>query len=199
MTSSSYPKSHENEIPLSLNKLDKGMLELTPKRNTILHLLARFGDVTNAKRTLQNHPSLVYLLNSEGETPLYIAAREGHIDILEILINYVKPDEMEELATRSIDKHTALHVAIENHHAGVVFWLVKEVPQLANHINASHESAVYLAVERNYYDIFRLLLDNCKVKTFDGPNGKTALHAAAIIENEPSNLDNWFGLFILMF
>nr|GEU83786.1 ankyrin repeat-containing protein [Tanacetum cinerariifolium] len=164
------------------SKLDQGEVELTPNKNTILHLVSHNGDIKYAHDILVKHPSLVYRRNSEGETPAYVAAREGHVDILAIIISYLrkKNDITESLLVRSIDKHTALHIAIQNHHVGVVFWLIKEIPQLVNLINDFNECPIYLAAERGYHHILNLMLNNGGKQTFEGPKGKTALHAAAI-------------------
>ncbi|GJZ73482.1 ankyrin repeat-containing protein [Tanacetum coccineum] len=182
MDRKSYPQSHKHELRDSLEKLDQGEVELTPNKNTILHLVSHNGDIKYAHDILVKHPSLVYRCNSEGETPAYVAAREGHVDILAIITSYLrtKNDNTESLLVRSIDKHTALHIAIQNHHVGVVFWLIKEIPQLVNLINDFNECPIYLAAERGYHHILNLMLNNGGKQTFEGPKGKTALHAAAI-------------------
>ncbi|PWA82993.1 ankyrin repeat and SOCS box protein 2 [Artemisia annua] len=182
----SYPQSHVNDTRASLLKLDQGEVELTPNENTILHLVSHIGDIRYARDILVKHPTLVYRCNSEGETPAYIAAREGHVDILAIIINYFRMnnDDTESLLKRSMDNHNALHIAIQNHHVGVVFYLMREVPQLANLVNNSKESPVYLAAERRYYHLLNHILTKCETKSFEGPQGKTALHAAAISGSE---------------
>nr|GEV30453.1 ankyrin repeat-containing protein At5g02620-like [Tanacetum cinerariifolium] len=170
-------KSQERRI--YFNKLDHGLLQLN---NTILHIVTKFGDVNHVEDILEKHPSLIYSHNSEGETPVYVAAREGHVDVLRLMINNLKEnnDSKESLFIRSKDKHNALHIAIQNHHVEVVFWLIEEVPQLANHINDFSESPLYLAAERRYHTIVKRILMKCGEKLLMGPKGKTALHAAAI-------------------
>ncbi|PWA65761.1 ankyrin repeat-containing protein [Artemisia annua] len=182
MDPKSYPRSHKHELRDSLEKLDQGTLELTPNKNTILHLVSQIGDIEYAHDILVKHPSLVKHRNSEGETAAYVAAREGHVDILAIIISYLKTknDNIESFLVRSKDKDTALHIAVQNHHVGVVFWLIKEIPQLVNLINDCNESPIYLAAERGYYHTLKNMLNEGETRTFDGPRGKTALHAAAI-------------------
>ncbi|PWA78081.1 ankyrin repeat-containing protein [Artemisia annua] len=182
MDPKSYPRSQEHESRDSLEKLDQGTLELTLSKNTILHLVSKAGDIKYANDILAKHPSLVYHRNSGGETPAYVAARDGQVDILALMISYfkAKKDDIISLVTRSTDKHNALHIAIQNHHVGVVFWLIKEIPQLANSINDFNESPIYLAAERGYHHILNLILNMGGKQTFEGPKGKTALHAAAI-------------------
>nr|XP_043616990.1 receptor-interacting serine/threonine-protein kinase 4-like [Erigeron canadensis] len=150
--------------------------------NTTLHIVSKIGDVNYVKDILEKQPSLISCHNSEGETPVYVAAREGHFDVLQIMFDHLKrnKENIESLLIRPEDKHNALHIAIQNHHAPVVFFLLKEVPQLANHENVLKESPLYLAAERGYFEIVKLILNKSKGKSFTGPNGKTALHAAAI-------------------
>ncbi|XP_071740823.1 protein ACCELERATED CELL DEATH 6-like [Rutidosis leptorrhynchoides] len=183
MDEESYPYSHKSVTQKSLEKLNNGVLEVTPSNNTILHLVSMLGNVKYANNIIKEHPSLLYIRNSEGETAAYVAASEGHMDILEIMIHYfkIKKDDIESLVTRTMDNNTALHVAIQNHHVGVIFLLIKQIPQLANRINNLKESPIYLVAERgSYHRILKLILDNCEHRTFEGPNGRTALHAAAI-------------------
>ncbi|GJU61196.1 ankyrin repeat-containing protein [Tanacetum coccineum] len=179
---SSYTESETNKTRKYLEKLDHGLLGLNPNKNTILHIVTKFGDVNHVKDILEKHPSLIYSHNSEGETPGYVAAREGHADVLELMINFLKGknNETESFVTRRKDKHNALHVAIQNHHVELVFWLIKEILQLANHTNDINESPLYHAAERSFLGILKHILSKCKEKSFDGPKGKTALHAAAV-------------------
>ena len=181
MDAHSYPMSRQDEARKSLDELDHGKLELTSNKNTILHLVSKLGYVEYVKDILKKHPSLIYNHNSKGETPAYVAAMEGHVDILEIMINHLKrKDDIELLLTRKTDKQTALHIAVKNHHIGVVFWLMKKIPQHASHVNDFEESPLYLAAQRGYHVILKLMLGMCDERVFKGPNSLTTLHAAAI-------------------
>ncbi|KAL7175735.1 hypothetical protein ACSBR2_029343 [Camellia fascicularis] len=67
--------------------------------------------------------SLLCCLNMDGKTPLYIAAREGHLDIVKALIECAKRLDHEEVESRggaakemlrapNKDNDTALHMAM---------------------------------------------------------------------------------------
>ncbi|XP_071700661.1 uncharacterized protein [Rutidosis leptorrhynchoides] len=187
MSPLSYPVSHKNPhgsgTELCVRRLDSGLIELTPNKNTILHLASEWGDVDYVKEILKNHTCLLYRRNSEGETAAYVAAREGHVDILAIMINYyfkLQTESIEQFVTRGMDKHTALHIAIQNHHVGVVFWLIQEIPLLINCVNDFCEIPHVLAAERGFDHILQKVFPECNQRDFTTSNGKTTLHAAAI-------------------
>ncbi|XP_071700657.1 protein ACCELERATED CELL DEATH 6-like [Rutidosis leptorrhynchoides] len=190
MSPLSYPVSHKNgdgiSTELCMRSLDSGLIEVTPNKNTILHLVSEWGNVNYVKEILKNHSSLLYRRNSEGETAAYVAAREGHVDILAIMINYFKnkKDDIELLVTRDMDKDTALHIAIRNHHVGVVFWLMFEIPQLINCVNDYSMIPHFLAAERGFEHILENVISKCNLLDVTTRNGKTTLHAAAVFGSE---------------
>ncbi|CAL5413469.1 unnamed protein product [Camellia sinensis] len=117
-------------------------LQLTSNQNTVLHVAAQFGNHKYVKIILEKSlsSSLLRCLNIDGETPLRIAAREGHLDIVEALIACAKRPNYEEvesgggvakeiLRATNKDNDTALHMAVRNHHSDVVELLTKEDPE----------------------------------------------------------------------
>nr|XP_043616758.1 protein ACCELERATED CELL DEATH 6-like [Erigeron canadensis] len=175
---------------LNLDELILSLHRWNPLEYTILHIVSKFGVVNYVKDILIKDPSLISRHNSEGETPVYVAAKEGHVDVLQTMLDHLegKQEDIESLLIRPEDKNNALHIAIQNHHAPVVFWLLKNFPELANHNNVLKESPLYLAAERSYFEIVKLILNECGEISFKGPNGKTALHAA-IISNSAECVD----------
>ncbi|KAI7981787.1 Ankyrin repeat-containing protein [Camellia lanceoleosa] len=114
-------------------------LQFTSNENTVLHVAAQFGNQKYVKIIFEKGPSssLLRCLNIDGETPLHIAAREGHLDIVKALIECAKRLDHEEVETRgrankemlratNKDNDTALHMAVRNHHSDVVELLTKE-------------------------------------------------------------------------
>ncbi|KAI3795446.1 hypothetical protein L1987_38101 [Smallanthus sonchifolius] len=170
------------ETPEFLEKLDNGLLVLNASNNNVLHLVSKIAHVKNI---LENDPSHIHCRNSDTETPAYVAAREGRVDILRFMIDFVKRmnEDVESIITRIKDNHNALHIAIQNHHIEVIFLLIEEIPQLANRMNEFKESPLYLAAERGYFGVVELILKKCKEISFEGRNGKSALHAAVISDS----------------
>ncbi|XP_012066668.2 ankyrin repeat-containing protein At5g02620 [Jatropha curcas] len=142
--------------------------------------------------------SLLSQPNIKGETPLHMASRLGHEDIVEFLIDRAKTirDEQNDIeigaeAARqmvrmiSVEKDTALHEAVRNNHIGVVRILTREDPEFEYLANDVGETPLYLAAERGYDDIVTHILQTCTSPTYDGPFGRTALHLAVINKNLP--------------
>ncbi|KAL7210044.1 hypothetical protein ACSBR1_031590 [Camellia fascicularis] len=167
-------------------------LQLTSSKNTILHVAAQFGNKKYVEKILEKSPSssLLRCLNIDGETPLHIAARGGHLDIVKALIECVKRLDQEEvesgggaakemLRAANRDNDTALHMAVRNYHSGVVELLTKEDPEFTQRPNDAEETPLYLATEREQDDVVYMILKNCTSPAYGGPKGQTALHVAA--------------------
>ncbi|XP_021635718.2 uncharacterized protein LOC110631971 [Hevea brasiliensis] len=79
------------------------------------------------------------------------------------------------------EKDTALHEAARYNHLNVVRRLLaKEDVNYCYLANEAGESPPYLAAERGYGDILSEILETCTSPEYNGPNGRTALHEAAI-------------------
>ncbi|KAJ8774022.1 hypothetical protein K2173_009453 [Erythroxylum novogranatense] len=142
-------------------------------------------------------PHLLWKTNSDGETPLHLAACLGYTDVLAVLIDECATleDDIEKgvkAVTRLMGmtneaEDTALHLAVRQNHLDVVEKLLSKSDQyqLNNAIqygpNNAGETPLYLAAERGFQRVVHALLKNSGASQVDGgPNGKTALHAAAI-------------------
>ncbi|KAJ4717365.1 Ankyrin repeat-containing-like protein [Melia azedarach] len=190
---------------------------LTAKGNTILHIhitarptpekpnnniLTKMGlrkkseeviiSGTNfVEDVLEMCPVLLWKANSKDETPLHMAARHGHADMVQVLITECKkphqndhPEEGVAAARRMLGmtnkaKDTAIHEAVRYNHVNVVQILSREDPALPYDANNAGETPLYLAAERGYKDVVKHIL-TCKSPSDHGPMGRTALHAAVI-------------------
>ncbi|CAL2274253.1 unnamed protein product [Prunus armeniaca] len=152
--------------------------------------------------------------NESGETALHIAAGHGRADIVELLIQTAKARRCEDLEqgaatftlsssseeeaaywkifirTPSKEKDTALHEAVRFKHLGVVEILIREDLDFSYPPNVAGETPLYLASERRYKALFSEILRTCKHPTYQGPNGRTALHAAVIYGDEGREILN---------
>ncbi|KAG2696659.1 hypothetical protein I3760_07G069000 [Carya illinoinensis] len=104
---------------------------ITDEIDSILHVATKFQQEKFAEKLIDMNESLVVLKNKEEDTPLHIAARD-----------------------------TALHDAVRNGHQSVVELLLSEKPTLAMIMNEAGESPLFLAVDRNNYDIADYILQN---------------------------------------
>jgi hypothetical protein len=162
-------------------------LESTSTLNAGLESTTNF-----VKEILDMCPSLLQQANAKDETPLHIAARYGHSDIVEILIKYCAQtrhdQDLEEgiepvkkmLRMPNKEKDTALHEAVRYNHLEVVELLIKEDPYFSYSANDADETPLYIAAERGFKDVLFQILDKCKSPMHGGPLGRTALHAAVL-------------------
>ncbi|KAI8003057.1 Protein ACCELERATED CELL DEATH 6 [Camellia lanceoleosa] len=187
--------NHDDVLSLMqyINDQQQLELQLTSNKNTVLHVAAQFGNQKYVKIILEKSPSssLLCSLNIDGETPLHIAAREGHLDIVKALIQCAKRLDHEEvesgggatmemLRATNKDNDTALHMAVRRRrNLGVVEWLTKEDLEFTHLPNNAEETPLYLAAERECNDMVSMILKNCTSPAYGGPKGQTALHVAA--------------------
>ncbi|KAH9742671.1 ANK REP REGION domain-containing protein [Citrus sinensis] len=142
---------------------------------------------------LEKCPSLLLQVNAKGETPLHVAAKFGHSDIVRFLVERAKlpQHENEELESgvgaawqmirmANNEKNTALHEAACCENVDVVKILTKEDPDYPYSANNYGKTPLYMAAESSSSDMVLALLEKSTPVSHEGPNGKTALHAAAM-------------------
>ena len=192
-----YKAAAEGKID-DLKKIDEHefQVQLTPNHNTILHIAAQFGKLDCVQRilTLPSCSSLLQRPNLKGETPLHLAAREGHLEIVEDLIRTAKslPVDIETgigaekviLRTKNKRKDTALHEAVRYGHSNVVKLLIEEDPEFTYGPNSSGRTPLYIAAERRFTDMVDMIISTCHSPAYGGFNGRTALHAAVICNDK---------------
>uniref|UniRef100_A0A2N9G6J7 Uncharacterized protein n=1 Tax=Fagus sylvatica TaxID=28930 RepID=A0A2N9G6J7_FAGSY len=92
----------------------------------------QFKQYEIAKKIVCLHGCLAMQTNSKGNTPLHVAAKVGN---------------------PQMEGDTALHIAVQYGNFEVVKELIKEDPKLAMCVNNVGESVLFLAVDRDLYDI----------------------------------------------
>jgi prophage DNA circulation protein len=220
MDRDSYNAATKGKIEVFKNIADHYSLALllTANKNTILHIyitalnsqfesrtpIARSESTTTlntrtesttnfVEEILEMCSPLLWQANVKGETPLHIAARYGHDDIVKVLIKYcaqtphqdleggIEPVK-EMLRMTNKEKDTALHEAVRFRHLKVVTLLIETDPNFSYSANDAGETPLYIAAERGFEDVVIEILDECKSPMHGGggPLGRTALHAAVI-------------------
>uniref|UniRef100_A0A2N9HBJ1 Uncharacterized protein n=1 Tax=Fagus sylvatica TaxID=28930 RepID=A0A2N9HBJ1_FAGSY len=164
----------------SLNEDDNSnfLCQVTPKKNTVLHVAAEFHQSEFVQAVTHRCPLLFQSGNSNGDTPLHVAAKVGCCEIVGYFISHAQTlqvdvesghvDEShkkkELLRIVNVDKDTALHCATRNGHYNRDF---RDIAELI--LNASPSSSSHV-----------------------GPNGITALHAAVYSESQRVLLGHFF-------
>ncbi|CAL5379463.1 unnamed protein product [Camellia sinensis] len=167
------------------------LLHITPNKNTALHVATQFGNIDTVQKILQMCPSLFTMANKKGETALHIAAREGHANIVRLLIKCAEMHDSngagagtkQMIGARNVDKDTALHLAVRDCRGGgaeVVKLVAEADPGISYGGNRVGESPLYLAAERGDKEMVVVILNTCISPGHGGPMGRTALHAAVI-------------------
>ncbi|KAG6684204.1 hypothetical protein I3842_12G051100 [Carya illinoinensis] len=187
-------KNHKFKLPLEAL--------LTPNKNTVLHIFITTSEngIESTERNfvgdiLNMCPSLLCQVNVKDETPLHVAARYGHANIVRVLIQHARHGHHQDLGSgaeavrellRMVNKEndTPLHEAVRYNHFEVVRLLVREDPDFSYSVNDAGETPLYIAVERNYENLVLEILQTCNSPAYDGPLGRTALHAAVFWDNK---------------
>ncbi|CAL4938823.1 unnamed protein product [Urochloa decumbens] len=171
------------DSPRAATRRKKMTKQLTGKRDdTALHAAARAGQVASTREMLSGKDAeevaaLLSRQNQAGETPLFVAAEYGYVDLVAELIKY------HDVATASIkarNGYDALHIAAKQGDVDVVRELLQALPQLSMTVDASNTTALNTAATQGHMDVVQMLLRvDGSLALIARSNGKTALHSAA--------------------
>ena len=183
--------------------------QLSPKHNTILHIASEFGEIecVNWILDLPSSSSLLQRPNLNEDTPLHLAARQGHLEVVEALINAAREPTLDietgpgphkvMLRMKNKGKDTALHEAVRYRNYGVVMLLIEEDPDFTYGANDSGITPLYMAVEGGFTAAVKLIIEKSSTSpSYNGLMGRTALHAAVICNDIGSMLTT---LMIMLF
>ncbi|MBA0698346.1 hypothetical protein Goari_021840, partial [Gossypium aridum] len=155
-------------------------------------------------------PSLLLQTNAKGQTPLHVAARNGHSAIVKLLISScakARDGDLEKLGMDQVDavrqmlritdqeSNTALHEAAQYGDVEMVEELLKlehpverlselENPNSPYSANKKQETPLYLAAKRGDDPLLTVILNKWKSADHGGPHGRTTLHATTMAEDK---------------
>lgn len=170
------------------------LLATTPQGNTCLHISFMHGHQEFCKSVVAISWSLLTAVNADGETPLLAAVISGHSSLVSSFLEWYRKDhrlrEREALTTlgealtkQDQNECNALHHAIRSGHRVLALELIAVAVQvgagtaLSGAVNKYGESPMFIAVMRDYEDVFNVLL-NIPGSAHVGTGGYNALHAA---------------------
>ncbi|XP_051181911.1 ankyrin repeat-containing protein At5g02620 isoform X1 [Lolium perenne] len=188
------------DSPRAATRRKKMTKQLTGKRDdTALHGAARAGQLAAVRETLSGAEpeelrALLSKQNQAGETPLFVAAEYGYVELVSEMVKY------HDVATAGIKARSgydALHIAAKQGDVEVVKELLQALPELAMTVDASNTTALNTAATQGHMEVVRLLLEvDGSLALIARSNGKTAVHSAArnghvevvraLLEAEPS-------------
>ncbi|KAL1176802.1 hypothetical protein V6Z11_A04G184500 [Gossypium hirsutum] len=149
------------------------------------------------KQILIKCPPLQLQTNVKCQIPLHVAARNGHLAVVKLLIKScakARDGDLEKLGTDQVntvremlritdqESNTALHEAARCGNVEVVKALLEfEDPDFQYSANEKQETPLYIAARRRGSGrLLTLLLDKFEPTHHGGPHDRTALHAAAM-------------------
>ncbi|WVZ66157.1 hypothetical protein U9M48_015423 [Paspalum notatum var. saurae] len=168
--------------PSGTSRSSRCLLDVTSNGNTALHIVASRGDAELVRVVCEMAPSLVATRNRSLDTPLHCAAKSGHRDVVARLLPKMLAggeDEKVALQARNCLGATALYEAVRHRCLEVVELLMREAPELSVLTTEDGVSPLYLAATINSLRMVRAILRPSSPAAYSGPEGRTALHAAA--------------------
>ncbi|XP_064964266.1 ankyrin repeat-containing protein ITN1-like isoform X1 [Musa acuminata AAA Group] len=178
----------------------KYVKQVTGRHNdTELHLAAQRGDLAAVRQILgqidaqvtetaaggadfdtevaEIRAAVVNEVNEVEETPLFIAADKGFLDIVVELLKYSDQDS---LCRKNRSGFDALHVAAREGHQAIIQVLLDHDPTLIKTFGQSNATPLISAAIRGHTEVVNLLLErDASLLELSKTNGKNALHFAA--------------------
>ncbi|ONI13116.1 hypothetical protein PRUPE_4G203600 [Prunus persica] len=143
--------------------------------NTVLHEAVRNGHTKVAEFLLKMDPKLACFQNEAGESPLYLAAREGLLDILNQILQS-SPSS----AHGGSDGQTALHAAVVERHFDVMESLLRFKQQLIKQADHQGKTPLYYAASLgDHKTVQRLLELDISIAYVLNKQGYSPIHVAA--------------------
>ncbi|XP_066339662.1 ankyrin repeat-containing protein At5g02620-like isoform X2 [Miscanthus floridulus] len=156
------------------------LLGTTPQGNTCLHISAAHGHNGFCMDVMALNRSLLSAVNNDRETPLVAAVTSGRTSTTlasSFLRCYRDLHLSEAILMQDKQGNNALHHAIRSGHRELALELIAAEPALSKAANKYDESPMFIAVMRNYKDVFEKLLE-IPDSAHGGMKGQNALHAA---------------------
>lgn len=117
-----------------------------------------------AKLLIEKGANVEFRNSNEYDTPLIVAARNGHDEVVTLLINFGA--DVNAVVTREIPEldivwqHTPLILATSSEYAEVVKILLRKGADVSFKCGKEAESAILIACKNGYVEIVKQLLDN---------------------------------------
>ncbi|KAL6283866.1 hypothetical protein ACE6H2_014795 [Prunus campanulata] len=123
-------------------------------KNTVLHEAVRNGHIKLVEFLLTMDPKLASIENDAGESPLYLAAREGMFEILNQILKSTASS-----AHGGSDGRTALHAAVIEKHFDIVETLLRFKQQLIKETDHQGRTPLFYAASLGQHRTVQRLLE----------------------------------------
>ena len=149
--------------------IDRGADPQHPTSNGWTPLHACWAHAETALTLLKNGVD-VRKITSRGFTPLHIAACNGGLEFVKVILSY-DPD----LEVKTLSGSSALTIAAKNGHSEVIRLLLEAGADI-NHQTKSKKFALKYAVEQDMENMLRILMEYNPEVNLTDISGQTALH-----------------------
>ncbi|XP_057781666.1 ankyrin repeat-containing protein At5g02620-like [Salvia miltiorrhiza] len=174
----------ERQPPPPATPRKKIVKQLTGKReDTALHSAARAGRIEAIRSIIDGAGGedelgdFLTKRNSAGETPLFVAAEYGYMEVVREMIKHYSLADAGIKAKNGFD---ALHIAAKQGDLEVVKVLMEAHPELSMTVDSSNTTALHTAATQGHIEIVEYFLESeSNLAAIAKSNGKTALHSAA--------------------
>eukprot|EP01018_Ginkgo_biloba_P008594 Gb_26468 [translate_table: standard] len=171
-----------------LKKNAEALKQVTPQKNTALHLAARAGKAEFVKRLCSSERELVTAKNASGNTALHEAAQIGALEVVQILMRH-NINNKNLLEVRNELNETALFKACQgdqDHHddrVKIVQEILASDPSTLWLTAADGRTCLHVAAVEGHKGIVDALLPRqrdqaIKLAVIEDDNGNTAMHLA---------------------
>ncbi|KAK9735739.1 hypothetical protein RND81_04G224000 [Saponaria officinalis] len=147
--------------------------------DTALHFATENKDLTKAICLIEAKPSTVYQVNHKGVSPLYLAVKYGHEDLVKLMVTQscLPPWESE---MRLHPKHATLaHLAIKERSLGTLDILMEHLPELVKGTNEKGWRPLSYAANKGYLNEVTYLLTHFPKSAEEGDeDGSFPIHTA---------------------
>jgi len=133
--------------------------------------MAGKGDAAGIAAALRDGAD-VNAADSEGRTSLYIASREGHVDVIKALVAAGAD------VHRARDGHTPLYIATQNGHVGAIMALLAGGAAV-NCANKNGATPLHIASQKSHVAAIKALLSGGASVNAGMADGSTPLHIAS--------------------
>lgn len=134
-----------------------GTTQSIEARQTKLFEAARTGDAAEVKKQLNeimsNKFDSHFLLNEHGQTVWHLAAANGHLNVIEVLISLIPTTKEQRILdpnATDYNQQTPLHLAAANNHLDVVQTLLLEAKADPSMLDDNQESPRQLALKNRH-------------------------------------------------
>ncbi|XP_042501773.1 ankyrin repeat-containing protein BDA1-like [Macadamia integrifolia] len=167
------------EDPFILENIEK-----IPFTNTPLHWAVLSGHTCLVEEIINLKPSFTLKLNQDGYSPLHLASRSGHLEIVKVLLKEESGQVCGLGNLKGREKRTPLHCAAIAGKVDVLKLLLLNCQNSIKALTVRKESALHLALKFGQVEAFKVLVNWLEkhwqndILSWKDNEGNTVLHLA---------------------